>query len=61
MALSDTRPVQNICLKQVRVTLWICGTDQNQTEWREQPCKLQMENSVIQMAEADFVIKGVLS
>ena len=36
------KTIMNICLKLVklkvkyiRVTFWICGTDQNQTEWKQ--------------------------
>ena len=39
-----------------------CGTDQNQTEWSEKSfvfCELQMENTVIQLTKADYVIKCV--
>ena len=50
-------------MKQVRVTLWICGAVQNQRMKGESShlCKLQMESQVIQIAKADSVINGVLS
>ena len=41
------KTIINICLKvkQVRVTLWICETDQNQTENEgEKPSSLQTAN-----------------
>ena len=57
------KTIINICLKvkQVRVTLWICGADQNQRMKGESShlCKLQMESQVIQKALADSVINGV--
>ena len=40
------------------VTLWICVTDQNQTEWGEKAL-IFANCRVIQVAKADFVINGV--
>ena len=61
------KSIINICLKvkQVRVTLWICDTDQQiKTKERlkgesSRLCKLQMENRILQIATAHCVINGV--
>ena len=52
VALSNPRPLQNICMKQIRGTFWICGTDQNKQRVKGESfhlCKLQMESKQLRL------------